>query len=82
VHEAASVPTDTALAAERVRAALYREMPPWRKAALIDDAIRTTRWLAFAGIQSRHAHEPLAAQRRRLVEMLLGPDLAEKVTRR
>lgn len=79
---AATRHSDTTPEAERVLTDLYRAMPPWRKAALVADAIRTARTLAFAGVQSRYPEESIAEQRRRLVELLLGAQLAAKLNRR
>ncbi len=45
---------DTDPAAERVRSELFRRMPPWRKAALVEEACRETWQVLLAGIRARH----------------------------
>jgi len=70
---------DTSPGAERVRIEIYRRMPVWRKAQLLNDANRTARLLAFSGIRSRHPGEPLARSRRRLLGLVLGEKLATRI---
>ena len=70
---------DTSPEAENVMLDIYRRMPVRRKIELVDDAIRTGRQLAMAGLRSRHPHETLERLRRRLFGIMLGKDLAKKV---
>jgi hypothetical protein len=71
--------TDTSPEAERVVLALLREMSSARKAALVDDAVRTSRRLAMAGLRSRHPGDLPARLERRLAGLVLGEDLAIRV---
>lgn len=57
---------------------IYRRMPAWRKAELVDDANRTARQLALAGLRSRFPEESLPRLRRRLLDLVLGEDLARR----
>ncbi len=80
-HEA-SYPTlsrDTDPAAEAVQLAIYREMPAWRKFQLVDDAIRTSRSVAMAGLRKRHPEASSAELRRRFMDLWLGEELAARV---
>lgn len=46
---------------------------------LVDDAIRTARQLAWAGLRSRHPTESVASLRRRLLGLVLTEKLARNV---
>jgi len=54
-------------------------MPPSRKWQLIDEAIKTSYALAQAGLRHRHPHADEEEIRRRLFDLLLGEELAERV---
>ena len=58
---------------------IYRRMPAWRKVALVEDANRTARQLALAGLRARHPGEALPRLRRRLLGLVLGEETAERV---
>ncbi len=53
-----------------------RQMPPWRKMALMAGMSQTVRTLALAGLRQRHPDDTPAQRRRRLADLLLGPELA------
>jgi hypothetical protein len=63
---------------ERVRIQLLRKAPPWRKLAMIEDTNRAVRTLALAGLRLRHPEESYTSLRRRLADMMLGPELAKR----
>jgi beta-phosphoglucomutase-like phosphatase (HAD superfamily) len=70
--------TDTDAAAERVWIEMLRSAPAWRKLQLASELYQDMRRLALSGLRARH---PAAAEkelRRRLADLLLGPELAEK----
>ena len=69
---------DTHPEAERVLIALLRRATPARKMAMVLDANRTTRLLALTGLRERHPGESPARLRRRLADLWLGPELADK----
>jgi hypothetical protein len=77
--EGRALSDDTQPEAEQLQIERLREMPPWRKLALVSEMNRTLRLLALAGLRQRHPDEPHAQHRRRLADLLLGPDLAARV---
>lgn len=78
-NERRGLSLDTLPEAERVRIERLREMPPWRKLALVGEMHRTLRLLALAGLRQRHPDEPPAQHQRRLADLLLDPELAARV---
>ena len=70
---------DTSPEAEETLLAIYRAMPAWRKLQLVDDANRTSRELALAGLRLRHPEDSPERLRRRLMDLMLGEDLAKDV---
>lgn len=56
-----------------------RQMHPWRKIALMAEMSQTVRTLAMAGLRQRHPDDTPAQRRRRLADLLLGPELAARV---
>jgi hypothetical protein len=70
---------DTDPKIEQMQIELIRQMPSWKKFALIDDLNETVRALAISGIKQRHPEATSAQVQRRLVDLLLGPELALKV---
>ena len=71
--------TDTSAETDRIRIEIYRHMSAWRKIQLVEDANRTARQLALAGLRSRHPAESATRLRRRLYGLTLGEDLAARV---
>ena len=69
---------DTDPAAERVLIDLLRAASPARKIEMIHSANRTARALALTGLRERHPTDSPAQLRRRLADLLLGPELAAK----
>ena len=67
---------DTSPEAEAVLVRLWRETPGWRKWELMEDMNRTARALALAGLRRRHPDAGPEELRRRLADLLLGPELA------
>jgi hypothetical protein len=70
---------DTAPDIEAFQIQRLRQMPPWRKLELVGEMNRTVRTLALAGLRQRHPDDTPAQQQRRLADMLLGPELANRV---
>ena len=77
IHE--SLPMDTSADAERQRIRLLRGMSPQRKVELVEDANRTARHLALAGIAARHPGATTEEQNRLLLGLILGESLAAQV---
>ena len=69
---------DTSPEAERELIRLLQEASPARKIQMVEDANRTARMLALAGLRERYPLDSEARLRRRLADLLFGPELAEK----
>ena len=63
---------------ERLRIEGLRQMPAWRKLELTAEMGRTVQMLALAGLRQRHPDDTPAQRRRRLADLLLGPELAAR----
>ncbi len=64
---------------EQLRIQRLREMPAWRKLALVGEMNRTVRALALAGLYQRYPDDSPSQRERRLADLLLGSDLAARV---
>lgn len=64
---------------ERLQIERLRQMPAWRKMALMAEMSESVRALALAGLRHRYPADTPAQRRRRLADLLLGPDLAARV---
>ena len=71
--------TDTSPAVAEVQLRILREMPAWRKVQLVEDANRTARQLALAGISLRRPDASEAERLRLLLDLVLGESLAAEV---
>lgn len=71
--------SDTDPSSELVRIRILREMSPRRKVELVEDANRTSRLLALAGIRARHPELSIEQQQRQLMDLVLGKELAKQV---
>jgi hypothetical protein len=67
---------DTSPDIEDVQIEGLRQMHPWRKMALMAEMSQTVRALAMAGLRQRHPDDTPAQRRRRMADLLLGPELA------
>jgi hypothetical protein len=63
---------------EALQIALMRDAPAWRKLALVAEMNETVKLLAMSGLRSRYPEAGPAELRRRLADILLGPELAER----
>ena len=73
-----SLPTDTHPEIDRLQIGRLRQMPTWRKLALMAEMSRSLQMLALAGLRQRYPADTPSQRRRRLAELLLGPDLAAR----
>lgn len=71
--------SDTDPQIERIQIEGLRRMPPWRKIQLVGDMIEAVRTLALAGLRQRYPDDTPEMRRRRLADLMLGPELAERV---
>jgi hypothetical protein len=70
---------DTHPEIERLQIERLRQMPSWRKIELVGDMNETVRTLALAGLRRRHPDDTPPQRRRRLADLMLGPELAAHV---
>jgi len=70
---------DTRPEAEAVLIGLLRQAPAWRKVHMVDQLNQAVRLLALSGLQTRYPSATPQELRRRLADLLLGPDLAARV---
>ena len=67
--------SDTRPEAEAVLIELLRQAPPWRKLRMVGQLSQTVRTLALSGLRQRHPDATPQELRRRLADLLPGPDL-------
>lgn len=72
----ATLSPDTDPAIERLQIEGLRQMPAWRKLAMVASMNRLVRMLVLAGLRERHPDDSPAQCQRRLADMVLGPELA------
>jgi hypothetical protein len=71
--------TDTRPEAEAVLIELLRQAPGWRKLKMVNQLNASVRTLALSGLRQRYPDANENELRRRLADLLFGPELAEKV---
>ena len=74
----ATLSPDTAPEIERLQIEGLRQMPPWRKIAMVSSMNHVVRTLAMAGLRHRFPDDSPAQLRRRLADLLLGSELAAR----
>ena len=70
---------DTMPNIEHIRIERLRQMPSWRKLALMAEMSQTVRTLALSGLRQRFPDDTPAQRQRRLADLLLGEELAASV---
>ena len=70
---------DTHPNAERVQIDLMRSTPVWRKMDLLAQLNQAARLFALSGLRRRHPGATEQEIRRRLADLILGAELAERV---
>lgn len=70
---------DTSVEAAELQSQVLRAMPPSRKISLVEDANRTARQLALAGIKLRFPTAAPEQTVRLLMDLILGDELAARV---
>jgi hypothetical protein len=73
------VPSDTSKEAERIYLKMLREVPLWRKAAMVDSLTRACQELAVAGIRMRHPNAPEKEILMRLAALWLDREMMIRV---
>lgn len=74
--EVTALSSDTPPEIERLQIERLRQMPSWRKMALMAGMGQTVQILALAGLRQRYPCDTPTQRRRRLADLLLGPELA------
>jgi hypothetical protein len=72
----ATLSPDTDPKIERLQIEGLRQMPAWRKLAMVVSMNRLVRALALAGLRERYPDDTPAQRRRRLAGLVLGAELA------
>jgi len=67
---------DTSPEVEEILFAYWRDTPVWEKWQRMAELNRAARLLALGGLRRRYPHATEAELRRRLADLILGPDLA------
>ena len=70
--------SDTHPEIERLQLELLRQAPPWKKVYLMDQMYQATKLMALSGLRQRYPNAGPAELRRRLADLMLGPDLAKR----
>jgi hypothetical protein len=70
--------SDTHPDMERLQLDLMREAPDWRKAQMLGEMYASMKQLALSGLRSRHPGAGMVELQRRLADLLLPADLAER----
>lgn len=71
--------SDTHPKMEALHIRLLRESPPWRKMEMLAGLNASAKTLALSGLRQRYPQASNPELRRRLADLLLGPELACKV---
>lgn len=70
---------DTNPASRAIQIDLMRNAPAWRKIELLGQMNQTVKTLAESGLRARYPEDSEEILRRRLADLVLGAELAEKV---
>ena len=78
-YQRATLSSDTSPEAERLQVQGLRQMPPWRKLAMVSEMNRTIRALALAGLRQRYPADTPAMRQRRLDALTVGQGWHDKL---
>ena len=70
---------DTHPEAEAVLIRLLRDAPPWRKLEMVGQMNEAVKTLMLSGLTERYPQDSPALLRRRMADLLLGPEFASQV---
>lgn len=71
--------SDTDVQSEEAQISVLRTFPAWRKLELLGDACDTNRALMMAGLRARFSELSEVELHRKLMELLVGSEMAEKI---
>ena len=74
-----SLDSDTHPEITAIQMDLLRKATPARKLELVGQMNLTVKTLALSGLKTRFPHDTPEILRRRLADLILGPELAQKV---
>jgi hypothetical protein len=72
-------PSDTRPEITAFQYRLLRQASPARKLAMLGEMNRTVKTLVLSGLRSRYPADSPEKLRRRLADLLLGPELARRI---
>jgi hypothetical protein len=73
------IPNDTSVETERAYLCLLRDVPLWRKAAMVNSLTKACQELAIAGIRMRHPDISDVEVRMRLAALWLDRDMMVRI---
>lgn len=71
--------SDTNLEIAELQRNLFRQVGSARKLAMLSEMNKTVKTLALSGLRTRYPDDSPAMLRRRLADLILGPELAAQV---
>ncbi|MCP4167753.1 MAG: hypothetical protein GY759_17935 [Chloroflexi bacterium] len=71
--------SDTHPDIDRMQIEMMRQAPAWRKIDMVGQMFAATKQLSISGLRLRYPQANEDELRRRLADVLLGPDLAKRV---
>ncbi len=74
-----NIHSDTPPEIQELHMSLIQSLPAWRKLEMVCQLRQAVLELAMAGIRSRYPDDSPEVCRRRLADLVLGAELAEKV---
>lgn len=74
-----SIFSDTTFEAEQVQIELLRQAPSWRKFEMVAQMNQTVRLLMQEGLCQRFPNASEVEIRRRLADLILGPELGARI---
>jgi hypothetical protein len=74
----ATLSSDTSPDIEALQVELMRRAPDWRKLQIVAELNRTVQTLALVGLRERYPDASPSELRRRLADLVLGPELAAR----
>lgn len=70
---------DTPLEVEAIQLDMIRRTPVWRRLEIVAELNESVKMMALAGLRGRHPDASPTELRRRLADLYLGEELAERV---
>lgn len=71
--------SDTHPQIEALQIEIIRRMPAWKKISVVDELNEMVKTMAISGLKERHPEATPQQIHRLLADLMLGPELAQKV---